>query len=270
MTTDEDDGISARDFRGNEVRCDSCVHRDLLAQKRCQLQRACVHDRYARRIDRFFDWNPALADDYLTHPHFEVRAIAAKSASVFRLSSLLRDPDETVRWNAVRRLPARYLLGLRGDPHREVRIRVASLLNQADLVPMLRDPDYYVRVVVARRLPAALLVLMIEDPEPEVRRIVASRIPEDWLSRIAMDRDGSVRLEAARRLSPERLGGLINDADWRVRYHVASRVEAAALAALQDDPDPLVRDLARSRFDGMQKVQRGDVVAFGSGEGKES
>ncbi len=28
----------------------------------CKLKRACVRDRYARRIDRFFEWNPELAD----------------------------------------------------------------------------------------------------------------------------------------------------------------------------------------------------------------
>ena len=51
------------------------------------MKHACVHDRYARRIDRFFDWNPSLANDYLEHPHFEVRAIAAKFADVFRAAA---------------------------------------------------------------------------------------------------------------------------------------------------------------------------------------
>ncbi|MGL1751820.1 hypothetical protein ACSTG9_23660, partial [Vibrio parahaemolyticus] len=79
-----------------------------------------------RRIDRFFNWNPGLADRYLAHDHFEVRAIAAKFANVFLLPPLLGDGDETVRWNAVRRLPRRYVLQLRDDPHREVRMRVVT------------------------------------------------------------------------------------------------------------------------------------------------
>ena len=123
MTHDIDE---ARDWRGNDIDCRACAHRDLRAQGRCALKRACVEDRYARRIDRFFDQNPSLADSYLRHPHFETRAIAAKHASVFLLPPLLSDPDETVRWNAAQRLPRRYLLALRRDPHREVRIRVAS------------------------------------------------------------------------------------------------------------------------------------------------
>ena len=73
----------------------------------------------------FFETNPALADDYLAHPHFEVRAVAARYATIFLLPRLLQDPDETVRWCAAQRLPKRYLLPLRMDPHREVRIRIA-------------------------------------------------------------------------------------------------------------------------------------------------
>lgn len=57
---------------------------------RRQLRRACVNDRYARRIDRFFNWNPALANSYVRHEHFEVRAIAAKHADVFFLKPLLQ------------------------------------------------------------------------------------------------------------------------------------------------------------------------------------
>ncbi len=150
MTTDDID--EAIDWQGCEVQCEGCVHAELLAAGRCQLKHACVHDRYARRIDRFFDWNRALANGYLAHPHFEVRAIAAKTADVFRLPPLLKDPDETVRWNAVRRLPRNYLLKLIGDPHREVRIRIANLLSGDDLKPMMTDRDYYVRLVAARRL----------------------------------------------------------------------------------------------------------------------
>ena len=68
--------------------------------------------------------------------------------TVFLLPPLLDDPEETVRWNAARRLPKRYDHELRHDPHREVRIRVVPLLEDADLVPMMEDPDYYVRLVI--------------------------------------------------------------------------------------------------------------------------
>ena len=83
----------------------------LLGTGLCRPKHACVNDRYARRIDRFFNWNPALANAYVAHPHFEVRAIAAKHASVFLLPPLLDDPEETVRWNAARRLPKRLCSG---------------------------------------------------------------------------------------------------------------------------------------------------------------
>src|SRR5271167_2571309 len=125
MTNDIDE---ARDWLGSEIDCGSCAHRELSATGGCRLKHACVNDRYARRIDRFFDWNPALANSYVTHAHFEVRAIAAKHASIFLLPSLLDDPEETVRWNAARRLPKRLVLRLRTDVHREVRIRIASVL----------------------------------------------------------------------------------------------------------------------------------------------
>ncbi|MGA7809158.1 4Fe4S-binding leucine-rich repeat protein, partial [Bradyrhizobium sp.] len=136
----------ARDWLGNDVDCAGCAHNALLSTGGCRRQRACVNDRYARRIDRFFNWNPALADAYLQHPHFEVRAIAAKFANMFLLPPLLDDPEETVRWNAARRLPKRLVLRLRTDPHREVRIRIATVLDVEDLTPMMADQDYYVRL----------------------------------------------------------------------------------------------------------------------------
>ncbi len=197
MTDDIDD---ARDWQGNEVRCDTCKHLDLRAQGRCALRKACVHDRYARRIDRFFAWNPALANEYLGHPHFEVRAVAATYANVFLLPPLLKDRDETVRLEAATRLPRPYLLDMRTDPHREVRIRIASVLEGADLRPMMHDPDYYVRVIVARRIEPSLLPLMIHDSEPEVRRSVARRIGPEWLARLATDEDPGVRLAAEERI----------------------------------------------------------------------
>jgi len=161
----------ARDWLGNEIDCAACAHEELAKAGRCQLKHACVHDRYARRIDRFFDWNKDLANQYLAHPHFEVRAIAAKHAAVFLLAPLLDDPEETVRWNAARRLPKRHILRLRQDPHREVRIRIASLLDDGELVCMMNDPDYYVRLVIARRVAPALLSRMVRYSKSPVGRI---------------------------------------------------------------------------------------------------
>ncbi|WP_245476659.1 4Fe4S-binding leucine-rich repeat protein [Bradyrhizobium sp. 31Argb] len=126
MTIDID---KARDWLGNEVDCGTCTRIGLRASGGCRLMHACVNDRYARRIDRFFYWNPALADAYITHPHFEVRAIAANHASVFLLPMPPDDAEETVRWNAARRLPKRLVLRLRNDLHRKVRMRVATLLD---------------------------------------------------------------------------------------------------------------------------------------------
>jgi hypothetical protein len=105
--TMNDDITEAVDWQGNPVDCSSCVHSDMLATGRCKFSHACVIDRYARRIDRFFNWNPALANQYITHPHFEVRAIASKHAAVFLLLPLLDDPEETVRWNAARPIDGR-------------------------------------------------------------------------------------------------------------------------------------------------------------------
>lgn len=240
----------ARDWRGLEIECRSCAHADLLARGRCALRKACVHDRYARRIDRFFEWNPECADAYLDHPHFEVRAIAAKFANPFLLPRLLTDSDETVRWEAVRRLPARYWRELRNDPHREVRIRVATLLGDVDLLPMMQDKDYYVRIVIARKVAPALLVMMIDDAEVEVRRIVAQRIETQWLGRMCQDPNADVRLDAAHRMTPQQLSMLKSDDDWRVRYYVATRLSVDEIRQFLDDSDPLVAETARSRLAG--------------------
>ena len=108
MTTEMADIDEAVDWQGAEVRCEICVHSSLRAEGRCDLKRACVRDCYARRIDRFFCANPGLAHEYLAHPYFEVRAIAARHADIFYLPDLLKDPDEAVRWSAAARLPTRY------------------------------------------------------------------------------------------------------------------------------------------------------------------
>ena len=237
----------ARDWLCNEVECASCVHAPLAASGGCRLKHACVNERYARRIDRFFDWHHELANAYIKHPHFEVRAIAAKHADVFLLPALLNDPDETVRWNAARRLPTNHVLKLRMDPHREVCIRIASRLEDAELIVMMGDPDYYVRLVIARRISPSLLARFIHDEEAEVRRVVAGRAPVEWLFQMAADEDASVRREVAQRVAPDLLGRLRHDADWRVRFEVARRIPTAQLFELTDDADPLVSEMARSR-----------------------
>ena len=66
------------DWQGKELSCADCSNRALAETGGCRLQQACVEDRYAKRIDRFFEWNQALAKEYLEHPYFEVRAVAAK------------------------------------------------------------------------------------------------------------------------------------------------------------------------------------------------
>ena len=260
MTADIDEAI---DWLDSAVSCEGCEHESLLAEERCRPRHACVHDRYARRIDRFLDWNPALANRYLDHPYFEVRAIATKFADMFRLPALLADPDETVRWNAARRLPHRYLLDLRNDPHREVRIRVATLLDAKDLGSMMRDEDYYVRLTVARRISAVELPAMITDKEPEVRRVVASRVEHEALWRMLSDVDADVRLAVARRLSPVELIGFHRDADWRVRYEAASRMVPGMLAAMMDDPDEIVRELVLRRIAAQKNPEvGGNVLPF--------
>ncbi|HEY9198124.1 MAG TPA: 4Fe4S-binding leucine-rich repeat protein, partial [Gammaproteobacteria bacterium] len=145
------------DWQGCALDCAACACHGLLEASRCRIGHACVFDRYAKRIDRFFSWNPELARDYLDHPYFEVRAVAAKHVDVFHLPQLIHDPDETVRGSAAVRLPPKYLLALVYDPHREVRIRVAARLDPHELHAMIHDADYYVRQVVARRIPEGLL-----------------------------------------------------------------------------------------------------------------
>ncbi|MGI9213716.1 MAG: 4Fe4S-binding leucine-rich repeat protein, partial [Methylococcaceae bacterium] len=72
MKTDIDE---ARDWQGQLISCVGCEREVAQAEGHCQLGHACVHDRYARRIDRFFRWHPDLAREYLRHPYFEVRAV---------------------------------------------------------------------------------------------------------------------------------------------------------------------------------------------------
>ena len=132
----------ARDWEGRLLDCSTCEQFANQAEGRCRLGHACVEDRYARRIDRFFRWNPKLATDYITHPYFEVRAVAAKYLDIFHLQRLLHDPDETVRQSVVLRLPAnsKQIKALKSDPDREVRIRVAQRLETHELKAMATRP----------------------------------------------------------------------------------------------------------------------------------
>lgn len=243
---DEPD-IPIVDWEGRAIDCSDCEVRRTDA--RCELGHACVHDRYARRIDRFFRWNADQSNDYLDHPYFEVRAIACRRADVFRLPPLIRDEDETVRLSVAVRLPLAQVVRLRQDPHREVRIRVAMRLEGSELLAMADDEDYYVRKLVARRLPLALLPRMITDSEWEVRMEAAKRLEMPELLRMCDDRETAVRREVARRLPEAMLERMAHDPDWAIRWEIAQRASAALAGrmASQDDEEE-VRFAARERL----------------------
>lgn len=266
--------IPARHWQGGPVDCSVCVHAPLRARqgvlgeeggkKGCEPGYACMQDAYARRIDRFFRWHPELADAQLDHPYFEVRAIAARYASVFRLTALVDDPDETVRLQVALRLPLAQLKRLAADAHREVRIRVALRLPPAELAALRNDPDYGVRERVAQRLPVALLPGMAHDPERSVRMRVAQRLEMPALLRMAEDSAPEVRRIVAERLPDALLPRLAGDADWRVRWEVALRAPLAALAALaalRDDTDPEVRQMVRTRLQAQPRQRRAPALA---------
>lgn len=247
--------IPVRHWSGAALDCSACAQHALLlrpAGQGCQPGHACLHDAYARRISRFLSWHPGLADGQLQHPYFEVRAIAVRHASLFRLPALLRDPDETVRMQVVQRLPIAqlhtHLPMLAQDPHREVRLRVAQRVDPARLGPLMRDPDYGVRECVADRLPLPLLSALAHDPDRAVRQRVAQRLEMPALLALADDPDGDVRRTVAQRMPDALLPRLLGDADWRVRWEVAQRAAPSALGPLLSDEDPEVRAAARQRL----------------------
>jgi len=242
----DENGPPAVDFEGRALDCSSCAAR--AGKASCQLGHACVQDRYALRIDRFFRWNPRGADAWLGHPYFEVRAIAARFASVFRIASLVSDPDETVRTQVAERVPQAVLRKLIGDPDREVRVRVAQRLAPPSLVALCRDRDYYVRVWVARRLPKPLILRMADDPEREVRLEVARRLDPGTLALLASDEEPSVRRIVAQRGQQSILGVLARDSDWAVRWEVAQRANEHLAELLSRDPEPEVRTAAEARL----------------------
>lgn len=245
--TDADE-IAPIDWQDKPIDCSKCAYQHLLSTGQCERGRACVQDRYARRIDRFMRWNPTLANELLTHPYFEVRAIAVRYADVFRLPALIEDPDETVRLQLALRLPQRALLNLREDVHREVRIRVAHRLDLPSLPSMQGDLDYYVRQIVARRLPVALLPAMMNDPQSDVRQEVAQRVEMPALLRMAQDEAIEVRRIVARRLPVGLLSCLAHDRELLVRWEVAQRASPTLLTVMLKDPDDDIRAVVRQRL----------------------
>lgn len=251
------DDIPPLDWTGADLDCTGCeagVH-----GARCQRGHACVQDRYAKRIDRFFRWNPALSNQFLHHPYFEVRAIACRHADVFRLMALIDDEDETVRLSVAVRLPLAQTVRLREDPHREVRIRVAMRLEGRELLAMAGDEDYYVRKLVAQRLPLSLLPRMLEDSDAEVRLEAVKRIGMPGLLRMCNDREPAVRREVVERLPASQLYRMADDLAWEVRWEVAARADRElALRMSAADPEQDVRERARMRIEELDGLKEGE------------
>ena len=251
--------IPCTHWQGGELDCSACVHAALRAEGGCEPGRMCMQDAYARRIDRFFRSHPELANGHLEHDYFEVRAIAARHAEVFRLPALMDDPDETVRMQLALRLPQRLLLRLRSDPHREVRIRVAQRLDVEHLASMRDDEDYHVRATVASRLPEALLPTMTADADPMVRREVARRVPMPALWRMVHDPECEVRRIVAERLPAPLLDTFVDDPDLLVRFEVAGRAAEALLQRLLQDPESEIRERARAALARLHGPQESEL-----------
>lgn len=238
------EGPAPVDHAGAPLDCAACRFAPLQEQGRCGQGWACAHDRYAKRIERFFVLNPERADQCLTHPYFETRMNAARAASLFRLPRLLDDADAGVRAMAILRLPAIHARNRVQDPDRRVRIAVAHRLPKEELPAMMQDEDSYVRSIVARRAEPGTLPVMLHDPDPEIRRIVARRIGTGWLDRYRTDPDPLVRREAARR----RPGPFLTDGDLRVRHACAEAAAREDAALLLDDPEEIIRETAAARL----------------------
>lgn len=251
------DDIPALHWQGGALDCAACPHALLRAEGGCEPGRSCMQDAYARRIDRFFRTHRHLANQHLDHGYFEVRAIAARYADVFRLPALMDDPDETVRLQLALRLPQRHLMRMRADPHREVRIRVAQCLDASQLVTMLHDEDDQVRATVARRLPEALLPLLITDRDAMVRREVARRVPMPALWRMVEDDAAVVRRIVAESLPAPLLDCFVRDDDLLVRWESAGRAIGAALARFAADAEPEIRERAHARQATLQEARHG-------------
>ena len=152
----------------------------------------------------FFRWNPALANKYLEHPYFEVRAVASRSADVFRLVGLMYDPTKPCAHVALR-LPQRSgRVARRSGPGSAHPGGPAHRRRPAG--GMVDDPDYFVRKLVAQRLPLPLLPRMARDPDQEVRLVVVERLPVPALLDFRDDPEVDVRRAVARRLPAGLLG----------------------------------------------------------------
>ncbi|WP_231711289.1 4Fe4S-binding leucine-rich repeat protein [Xanthobacter dioxanivorans] len=242
--------VEALDWQGRPLRCQDCPHEDIRAEGRCDLGKVCVADRRSKRIARFFSNNATLAARYLDHPYFEVRALAARHASIFLLPALKDDPEPDVRMVVALRLPLIRVKDMHLDPDPRVRIALLARLEGSDVVPFFSDADYNVRIAAARRAPPDALIMLMRDREPEVRRAVARRMPQAHLARMARDEDPLVRLEVAEHLAPGALQILAADPDMRVRFTVAERIDPRFLAPLTRDSVPPIAEVARQRLAG--------------------
>jgi len=244
------EGPAPVDWQGEELDCGACKYSARRETGQCGLGWACVHDRYAKRIERFFVLNPELANECLGMPYFETRMNAARVANVFRLPVLLEDADAGVRAMAILRLPRSLAKRHIMDPDRRMRIAVTHRLETQDLLPMLSDSDSYVRSIAARRAEPGMLPVAISDVDPEIRRIIARRIGEEWLDRFRNDPDPLVRREAAER----RPALFTEDPDLRVRHCVADTGDAETVAALLEDEDEFIRETAQARLAQLQEA----------------
>ncbi|WP_341674847.1 4Fe4S-binding leucine-rich repeat protein [Niveibacterium sp. SC-1] len=267
IVTAQESEIPSVDWLGAPLDCTCCTVRATESDPpvRCEAGHACVQDRYARRIDRFFRWNPQQGNAWLAHPYFEVRAIACRHADVFRLQPLVEDEDETVRLSVALRLPLAQAARMSKDPHREVRIRVAMRLDGSALMAMRDDPDYYVRKLVARNAPAALLPRLMQDPDAEVRIEVARRLQMPELLALRDDPEVAVRREVVRRLPLALLASMAGDPAWEVRCELLERADALLVARLaREDGEPEVRTMAARR---LQELAATAAASRGPGHG---
>jgi hypothetical protein len=125
MEADDDFGQTL-DWRGRPIKCRECDHSAMNSAGLCAKGKACIRDRRARRVDRFLAEHRDLADGYLDHPYFEVRACAAQYASIFRLPPLLDDPEPEVRAVTTMRLPTDRIRKMAFDPDTRVRVAAAA------------------------------------------------------------------------------------------------------------------------------------------------
>ena len=194
---------AATDWTERPFSCQDCRHLEMRASGRCMLGRLCVRDARARELDAFFAADPQQAGAYLDHVYFEVRALAAKYASLFEIVGLLDDREPEVRVMAALRLPLTRIKELRHDRDRKVRVACALRLDGADLLAMAEDADEYVRQTVARRLDPPLLAVLLHDESADVRLAVADRVPRHLVGQLLADPDAQVAERAKSRLQDQ-------------------------------------------------------------------